>query len=564
LKFSEMPYSRPDEKAIFASIDALCEKLDAAKSADEQFACYLELDKLTLEVTTLGSIAYARNTIDTRDEFYEKEREFFDEISPLLNEKVLNFGKKLCASPFRKELEQKLSPLWFQNMELQLKGFSPKIIPLMQEEAKLAASYQKLYASAQVDFDGRKCTIPQLAAYKQSSDRAVRKAAYEAEGSFFDMHLEELDEIYDKLVKNRTEQAKKLGFENYVPLGYIRMGRNCYGPEGVANFRRQVLEDLVPLVNKVKAAQAKRVGLAGDFKFYDDLFTFKDGNATPQGAPDELLAAAKKMYTEMSPETAEFIKVMFDNELFDVLSKEGKAPGGYCTDFPLYGYPFIFSNFNGTSGDVDVLTHEAGHAFAFYTAAKEIPLSDLRSPSLEACETHSMSMEFLTSPYHGLFFKEQTAKYELSHAEDALSFIPYGTMVDHFQEIVYSNPDMTPAERNKTWAKLEKQYRPYIDFDNLPFYGRGAGWQRQLHIYLNPFYYIDYCLAQTVALQFFALFLNDKKAAWEKYLAFVRMGGTKTFIDLVHSAGLLSPLENGCLKGIAETIATWLNTHQIV
>ena len=331
MKFSEMPYTRPDEKAVLASIDALCEKLDAAKSADEQFACYLELDKITVEVGTLGSIAYARNTIDTRDEFYEKEREFFDEVSPLLNEKLLAFGKKLCASPFRKELEKKIPPLWFTNMELQMKGFSPEIIPLMQEESKLAASYQKLYASAQVDFDGKKCTIPQLAAYKQNPDRAVRKAAYEAEGAFFDAHREELDEIYDKMVKNRTEQAKKLGFENYVPLGYIRMGRNCYGPEGVANFRRQVIEDLVPLVNKVKAAQAQRVGLADDFKFYDDLFTFKDGNATPQGTPDELLAAAKKMYTEMSPETAEFIKVMFDNELFDVLSKEGKAPGGYCT-----------------------------------------------------------------------------------------------------------------------------------------------------------------------------------------------------------------------------------------
>ena len=563
MKFSEMPYHRPDAEALFGAIDALCDKLDKAKSADEQYACYLELEKHTIEVGTLSSIAYVRNTIDTRDPFYEKERAFFDEISPLLNEKILNFGKKLCTSPYRKELEGKLSPLWFYNMELQLKGFSPEIIPLMQEEAKLEASYQKLYASAQIDFDGKKCTIPQLAAYKQNPDRSVRKAAYEAEGAFFDAHREELDDIYDKLVKNRTQQAKKLGFETYVPLGYIRMGRNCYGPDGVANFRRQVLSDLVPLVDKVKAAQAKRIGLTGDFKFYDDLFTFKDGNAVPQGTPEELLASAKKMYTEMSPETAEFIKVMFDNELFDVLSKEGKAAGGYCSDFPLYGYPFIFSNFNGTSGDVDVLTHEAGHAFAFYTANKEIPLSDLRSPSPEACETHSMSMEFLTSPYHHLFFKNQTAKYELSHAEDALSFIPYGTMVDHFQELVYSKPEMTPDERNAVWASLEKQYRPYIDFAGLPFYGRGAGWQRQLHIYLNPFYYIDYCLAQTVALQFFALFLHDAQNAWEKYLAFVRMGGTKTFVDLVHSAGLLSPLDDGCLKRITETIAAWLSSHQL-
>ncbi len=563
MKFSEMPYSRPDAAAIEAQLDALCAKLDEAKSADEQFAAFLELDKLTTEVFTLGSIVYVRNTIDTRDEFYEKEREFFDEVEPLLSAKLLAFSKKLVESPFRKELEEKLSPIWFTNTELALKGFTPELIPLMQEESKLTAAYQKLYASAQVEFDGQKRTIPQLAAYKQHPDRAMRKAAFEAEGKFFDEHQEELDDLYDKLVKNRTEQAKTLGFENYVPLGYIRMHRNCYGPEGVANFRRQVLEDLVPLVQKVKAQQAERIGQADDFKFYDDVFTFKDGNAMPQGTAEELLEAAKTMYTEMSPETAEFIKVMYDNDLFDVLSKEGKAPGGYCTDFPLYGCPFIFSNFNGTAADVDVLTHEAGHAFAFYTASKEIELTDLRSPSLEACETHSMSMEFLTSPYHHLFFKDQTKKYALSHTEDALFFIPYGTMVDHFQEIVYSNPDMTPAERNQAWADLEKQYRPYIDFDNLPFYGRGAGWQRQTHIYQRPFYYIDYCLAQTVALQFFAEYLQDSKAAWEKYLAFVRKGGTKTFIDLVKGAGLISPLDDGCLKYITENIAKWLEENQL-
>lgn len=563
MKFSEMPYMRPDLDALPKQLDELCEQLKNTPDADGQFALFLKSREILNTLATEYSIAYIRNTVDTTDAFYEAEREALDNAMPLLNEKILAFSKMLCESPVRKELEDKIGSLWFTNTELELKGFSPEIIPLMQEESRLEASYQKLYASAQIPFDGKVCTIPQLAAYKQNPDRALRRAAYEAEGKFFDDHREEFDDLYTKLVKNRTEQAKALGFGSYVELGYIRRMRNCYGPNEVANFRRQVIEDLVPLVNKIRAAQAKRIGCDDHFTFADLMFTFKDGNATPQGTPDELLAAAKQMYTEMSPETAKFIELMFENDLFDVLSKPGKAPGGYCTTLPDYKSPFIFSNFNGTSDDVDVLTHEAGHAFAAYIDTHEHPIEKQMEPTYETCETHSMSMEFLTSPYHHLFFKDQTAKYELSHTEDALAFIPYGTMVDHFQQLMYEKPDMTPEERNQTWAELEKQYRPYIDFDNLPFYGRGAGWQRQLHIYTSPFYYIDYCLAQTVALQFFALFLNDAKKAWETYVAFVRSGGTKTFVDTVHAAGLKSPLEDGCLKEITETIAAWLDTHQI-
>lgn len=562
MKFSDIPYQRPDKDALLSRLEQLTEGLKASKSAEEQLFILTEKDKLISSFSTMATIANIRNTVDTRDEFYEKEREFYDDLEPLCNEKLQIFNKALIASPYRAELEEKLGSLLFKNIEMELKSFSPEIIPLVQEENKLCAQYQKLYASAQVSFQGKTCTIPQLAFYKQSPDREIRKAAYEAEGSFFDEHQQEFDELFDKLIKNRTEQAKKLGFNSFLELGYLRRQRNCYGPDGVANFRRQVVEDLVPIISELKKKQAKRIGV-DHLKFYDDLFIFPDGNPVPQGTPDEIMAAGKQMYSEMSPETAEFIQVMFDMDLFDVLAKEGKAPGGYCTDLTDYKVPFIFSNFNGTAGDVDVLTHEAGHAFAFYTAARTIDVPELRSPTMDGAETHSMSMEFLTEPWHRLFFKEQTAKYEYSHAEDALIFIPYGCEVDHFQEIAYSHPEMTPAERNETWAKLEELYRPHIDHSDMPFYGRGAGWQRQLHIYLYPFYYIDYCMAQTVALQFWVAAMKDRKAAWEKYLSFVRLGGTKTFSDLVKSVGLLSPLEDGSLKSISSEIKTWLEENEI-
>lgn len=562
MKFSEIPYNRPDADKLMAEIDNITQKFKNATSAKEQLAILKEADASMGEFETQYSVAYVRNTINKNDEFYEKEVEFFDETLPNISEKIQNFNDALINSKFRPELEKTLGKIIFINAELENKGFSPEIIPLMQEENKLTSEYQKLYASARIDFDGKVLTVPQLTAYKNNPDREVRKAAFEAEGRFFDEHQEEFDSLFDKLVKCRTEQAKKLGYKNFVELGYIRRQRNCYGPSEVMNFRRQVLEDIVPLVSKIKKEQAERIGIS-DFKFYDDLFFFKDGNPTPKGTPEELLAEAKKMYTEMSKETGEFFDLMYENELFDLVAKDGKAPGGYCTSFDSYKYPFIFSNFNGTAGDVDVLTHEAGHAFAYHVSVNNIDYAALRQPSMEGCETHSMSMEFLTSPWHNLFFKEDTAKYELFHTEDALIFIPYGTMVDNFQELVYENPDWTPKERNEAWAELEKKFRPHIDFASLPFYSRGAGWQRQTHIYLNPFYYIDYCMAQTNALQIFAMFLNDREKAMKTYMDFVKLGGTDTFVAMTKAVGLNSPIEDGCLKQTAETIANWIDNHQI-
>ena len=447
-------------------------------------------------------------------------------------------------------------------MELAVSAASDEVLELMQQENALASRYQKIKAGAQVAFDGKTLTLPGLDPYKQSLDRAVRKAAFEAEGGFYDRNREELDDIYTRMIENRNAQARKLGYDSYVDLSYKRMGRLGYGPKEVASFREQVAKYVTPLAHESMKAQFARTGMA-DAKFYDTTVSFADGNPTPVGTADELLAKAVQMYTELSPETARFIRFMNESELFDLVSRPGKATGGYCETIPAYGAPFVFSNFNGTSGDVDVLTHEAGHAFADFIASQTVAVRALSCPTMEGAETHSMSMEFLTAPWHHLFFGEQNGKYQLSHAEDALLFIPYGCLVDHFQEEVYAHPDWTPEERNQCWLRLERRYRPYLDFDNLPFYSRGAGWQRQLHIYLYPFYYIDYCLAQVMSLQYFALSLQDRDAAWEKYMAFVRQGGTKTFIDLAHSVGLRSPLDDGCVKDVCQAAFQWTEGHLV-
>ena len=563
MKFSEMPYVRPDMDKVKAELNACAEKIRTADSVEAQIAAFDEASELSKDLMTTGSIAYVRNTINTADKYYDAEREFFDQAGPELEESLQAINIALLDSPYRKKLEAHYGSLLFKNLEISRRSFKPELIPLMQEASKLEAQYQKLYAGLTVEFDGQTMPLPMLGKFKESPDRAVRRAAFEAEGKVFDANREELDEIYDKLVKNRNAQGRMLGYDNYIQLGYDRLGRNCYGAKELQEFRDQIATDLVPIIAEVKEAQRKRIGV-DRLCIYDDKFRFSDGNAKPEGTAEEILAAGKAMYQDLSPETREFIEAMFDGGMFDVLSRDGKAPGGYCTSFPTYKMPFIFSNFNGTSDDVDVLTHEAGHAFAFYRAMHSDINPNLQEPTIEACECHSMSMEFLTQDYHKNFFGKNTAKYELAHCEDSLDFIPYGCMIDEFQHRMYENENLTPEERNAVWEELEHKYRPWLDMDNLPFYGRYSHWQWKLHVYLHPLYYIDYCMAQTVAFQLWTLSLKDKDAAWKKYLAFVDAAGTKTFAELCHSAGLRVPYEQGTIRDIGAGIRDWLMANNNV
>lgn len=556
MKFSEMKYERFNLDEYKALYSRLAEQAKSAKDLDELIELLKEHEKANSYIITMGTLAHTRHTIDTTDKFYEEENKFIDENMPLLQEGFLAFFKALYDSPFRSDLEKKYGSLMFVNLEMELKSFSPEIVPMLQEENMLISEYQKLTASAQIDFDGKTFTTSQMVPYTIDKDRNVRKLAYEALASFYKSVSVQLDELYDKLVKVRTKIAKVLGYSSFTELGYLRMIRNCYTPDDIAMFRKQVVEDIVPIVNRLKAKQAERIGIS-DMKFYDNGFTYKEGNPKPKGTPEDIFAAGKRMYTEMSEKTGEFIKFMYDNELLDCIAKKGKANGGYCTYIPDYKSPFIFSNFNGTAGDVDVLTHEAGHAFAGYMA-KDFDLAEQQNPSLESCEVHSMSMEFFAWKWLDLFYGEDTDRAKFAHLEGCLNFIPYGTMVDHFQHIMYEQPDLTAAQRHEEWQKLEKIYRPYIDFADISFYNEGRLWQRQLHIYHYPFYYIDYCLAQTVALEYWAMSQENYDDAFRKYMDFVSEGGKLTFVELCKKGGVIAPFEQGSLKSIVKAAEEWL------
>ncbi|QNK40945.1 M3 family oligoendopeptidase [Caproicibacter fermentans] len=559
MKFSDMKYERPELDAIKRQYIEITRQFPDCSTASEQYDLILQHEKLMSNFQSMGTIAYIRNSINTVDPFYEKEIAFFDSNNPVFEESVQNFYKVIVASKFRPELEQKTGKLFFKNLEISMRSFSPAVIDLKKKENALVTEYEKLLASAKIEFSGETLNLSEIQKYQISSDRPTRKAAWEKTAGFFIENSKRLDEIYDELVQNRTSQAKILGYNNYVQLGYDRLGRNCYGPDEVKQFRDQVAKDLVPVITEIKKSQAKRLGLP-DLKFYDDKSLFPDGNPNPKGDRQALVNQAQKMYRQMNPLTGEFFDFMVKNELFDLDSKKGKAGGGYCTEIPDYRSPFIFSNFNGTAGDVEVLTHEAGHAFASYLS-QSMPILELRTPTMDAAETHSMSMELFSRKWDPLFFEEQTDKFYLYQLEEAINFIPYGCLVDEFQTTMYEKPNLSPDERKHVWKELEAKYRPWINFDHLPFFEDGGGYQRQHHIYSFPLYYIDYCLAQTAALEFWIASEKDWDESFSRYLTFVKAGGSKTYEELVKAAGLEYPMDQGCVKHMSEPIMDWFRRH---
>ena len=558
MKFSEMPYERPDLDAVKKQYSALTERLKAAGSYEEARAVFLEKEELDKHVQTLATLSHVRHSIDTRDAFYDAEAKFWNAAEPELQEYTQAWTRAMLDGAFRAQFAAQFGELMFVNAEIELKTFSPEIIPELQQENELAQEYEKLLASAQIPFEGGVYTISQMTPFKSDPDDARRLAAWKAEGQWYKDNQDKLDGIYDRLVHLRDTMGRKLGYEGYTTLGYYRMGRNCYTKEDVEQFRLAVQKYLVPVADGIYREQAKRLGKQYPMSFADNALEFRSGNPRPVGTPEQILEQGRKFYNELSPETSAFFNMMMDNELLDVLSTEGKEGGGYCTSIPDYGVPFIFANFNGTQGDVEVVTHEAGHAFAAYINRDRIPMSTVW-PSMEGCEVHSMSMEFMAWPWSEGFFGKDARKFHYSHLASALTFIPYGTMVDHFQHIVYEHPELTPAQRHAEWKRLLGIYMPWQKLDGeIPFYSEGEGWQRQHHIYSSPFYYIDYCLAQTVSLQIWALLQKDQKDAWAHYMAYARQGGSRTFTELLKNAGLESPFDEKCLRGVCETASKWL------
>ena len=558
--YNDFHYERLDLEKSRHLLNEIISDFKNAKSANKQIEVIKKIDSFSRDYITYQAMASLNFSRDINDAEAKIEKEYYDSISPDMTEIYDRFDKALHESNFKQDIINKYGKTFLDQIEISLKTFDTKIKDFLKKEIELKNEYTKLTAGAKINFEGKDYNLAGLGPFHLHKNREIRRQSYEARYNWFKNNEQELDDIYDKLVKLRHKIAVTLGYENFIQLGYDRMGRYDYGPKQVANFRKQIVNHVVPIVSKLQDKKKDILGL--DKLYFYDGINFRDGDPKPKGTPDELVEAAQKMYHELSPETGEFFDKMVNEKLMDLVNRDGKRPGGFCTSFPKYNRPYIFSNFNGTDHDITVLTHEAGHAFQNYSST-HLPLVNYHWPTMEAAEIHSMSMEFFTWPWMEKFFKEDTNKFKYKHISGSLSFLPYGACVDHFQHWVYENPEVSPKERKNKWLELESIYMPWRAYDDMVFIKDGGVWQGQLHIYQMPFYYIDYTLAQTCAFQFWIKNEKDHNSAWQDYLNLCRAGGSLSFVNLVKLAKLNSPFEDDCLENVVKYVDNWLENFDI-
>lgn len=551
LSFDTLAIADPDLAEVEATVAGLLTRLAASETVDHAMAVIEDWDALRRRLDSWSALVSLHFHQDTADAERKARQDHADEISPRLTNFNVSLKKAFLAHPLRGALEAHLGSHCFALWESDARTFDPSIEADLVEEAKLTARYTELRSSAAIDFEGETHNLSSLGRYATSPERDTRYRAAQAKWLFFQENKSEFDAIFDQLVKLRTKIAHTLGYPSFIELAYDRMTRTDYDAAKVEVFRNEIRDIVVPLSRQMQEAQRKNLGVE-KLMAWDEAILDPSGNPKPSGDMQQMLTAAQNVYDAMRPELSDFFRFMNDSNLLDLDLRSTKAGGGFCTGLPQWKAPFVFANFNGTAHDVTVLTHEIGHAFQFY-ASQDQPISDYYWPTMEACEIHSMSMEFLTYPWMDQFFGADTDRFKRYHLIEAIQFLPYGAAVDHFQHLVYASPDATPDERHAMWLEVQSIYLPDRDFGDIEHAAMGAVWQQQLHIYLAPFYYIDYALAQAVALQFWNAARSDEQETLTRYVDLCKLGGSKPFSELVAAAGMRSPFSPGCLHDVVAT-----------
>lgn len=558
-KFKQLVYIRPNVKEVKKEFKTLIKHFKKAESYDKAKQIYFLEQNLFENVATNYIIADVRNKINTSDEFYEEEIKFFNQELPRMMLIAKKGREAILKSKFKEDFDKEFGKHFTDTIKSSQRTMNFKVMLNLIKENNLETAFTKKMASCKAVFKDEECNFYGILKYMQSIDREERKEAFKVFAKMYEDISPELDELYDKMLSVRVKMAKKLKFSNYIEFAYLNRERLDYGPKEVELFRNQVIKHIVPVCKKLYQEQEKALGV-DKLKYYDEEIMFADGSANPVGDKAYMLKAAQKMYRELSKETAEFFDFMLEYEMFDLETKPNKHLGGFCTVLPKFKAPFIFSNFNGTSADVDVLTHEAGHAFEAYTSMREQSLFEYVSSTSEINEIHSMAMEHFTYPWMEDFFGENVNKYKYSHMAKSLMVIPYMCCVDEFQHEAYKTPKMTSKERRNLWRGLEKKYMPWRDYDGNKFFEEGGFWMQKQHIFLYPFYYIDYALAQICVFELYGRMKEDKDAAWQDYYNLCKAGGSKGYFELLGLANLKNPFEEGTVQKAVDIVLDDLRT----
>lgn len=553
-KFADFAYIRPDFSKVFATIHKTIDALEKAPNAREFYQHFEDLEKIITSYETMSNLALIRHSQDLSDESFAQELECFEEHAIAFSKERYHLARACLSSPYRQDMAERFGSHLIHKLELQLLVYSPLILRDLAKERAICQQYQDFMESAEFDIEGEILSLFTVANLVQDTDRSRRQNANVISWSWFEAHEDELSKIFTSLVQTRQSMAEKMGYANFVPLAYARMGRLGWDQEDAKRFRKLVLDKVVPLCQKLYQDQGKRLGI-DDMKYYDYHLKFLDGNPKPNVAKEAMVTTLAEIYRNYSDETQHFIDLMLREELMDFEDRPNKSQGAFSTELPDFARPYVFANLSGNAGDIGLLTHETGHAFQSYLT-RHIKPATMRGHSAEVSEIHSLAMELFIHPYMDRFFGQDTHKYLYSHLMDCLTFLPYSASIDEFQEWVYENPQATMAQRNEAYRRIEKKYLPHLDYDGFDFLEKGGRWQRQTHVFLYPFYYLDYGLAQIVAFDFFLKDQKNHDEAWTDFLRLCCDSGQFPYKQLLEKCQLKSPF---CTQTFDEVLPLILN-----
>jgi len=557
--FKDIKYVRPDIDLITEKIKELRLKLMTAQDINQASDILMEYEKLVTGFNTAYELCIILHDLDTSDEFYSSELEFFDEASASLSELSAAMLTVMVNCPCEEGLKLKYGDMIFRKALNLKETISQEVVDDYAKESSLENDYSQLQSEAVINFRGKELNLSLLSPYLESTSRKTRREAHKALDNYYMERKATFDKIFDDQVKVRSAIATKLGYGSYTDLGYKLMERYDYTREDVERFREAIVKYIVPLTVQIRNLQKDRLGV-DELMFYDLPTLFAGGNPVPSISGQSYENKAGEFFSKIFDSSPSFFEVLSEHGFTDLLSRKNKATGGYCMYLDDYAIPFIFMNGNGTADDIATIVHEGGHAYAAVKSADVSPFSECLSPTLECCEIHSTAMEFMSYPFMDMFYGDKAEQYRELHMSQALLFLPYGCMVDEFQHIVYDKPDLTCDERHGVWKKLEEKYQPFINYgDEFPFHSMGGAWVKKEHIFTSPFYYIDYCLAHICALQLWDLSREDMTEALRKYNTLCSLGGTDTFLKLLSKSDIDSPFDVDVIKRIAFACSEFLN-----
>lgn len=556
--FENLIYERPSLDVFRECVLRVRLRIMTAHSTSVVESALAEFQKELSRFETNSALCQICHDLNTLDSFFLDELAFFEEAQAVVSELSSGLYSLLLSSTISDEIKERLGPMIFRKAQNRKDTISSEIVPDLADEAALANEYSQILSESSIVFGGSEYSLSMMEPFLESTDREVRKLAHLAVSEYFASQKDRFDQIFDRMVSLRTDMARKLSYPDFVSLGYKRMERYDYTPEMVENFRNFVVKYIVPLTVEIRRLQKVRLEVE-ELKYYDLPNLFAAGNPKPAIAADALAGAASLMFQKIFEKDPSFYDVLEVHGFTDLDARKAKSTGGYCETLLDYGIPFIFMNANGLADDVATLIHESGHAYAAIRSVGSSPFVECLSPTLETCEIHSTAMEYLAYPYLEYFFGNRADAFRQLHMTQSLLFLPYGCMVDEFQHCIYENPKLTSEERHTVWHMLENKYQPYLDYDGVEFYEKGGAWQKKGHIFTDPFYYIDYCLAQVVALQIWDMSRTNPQKALRVYDQLCMEGGNGTFLELLDKAGLSSPFSNDVLKRVAYRSCDYLN-----